>query len=383
MTISSLAPAGGPAAGGSTVVITGMCFEGSQGVAAVTFGGSNAAGYHVDSDTQITAVTPAHVAGVVDVTVVASPPGYSSGCCVKFTFDPCAAAGLTPDTASPQPADTQIKFTATSSTCLNPEYLFFLKTPGGAWKPVQGYGGQTWLWSTKGFAPGLYMVDVWAREVGSGVRYEAFQLIDYTLTPSAPCTGAGLTSDLASPQQVDFKVTFTATATGCLNPEYLYYLKLPSGSWTLARGYGISTWAWDTSRVASIGHFLVDVWVRDRGSRASYQTFQLVSFTLTNRVCTGPGFTSDKFSPQQHGVVITFTASAASCARPEYLFYLRTPGPGSTGTWAVVQGYGGKTWVWNTAGVPTIGVYTVDVWVRAIGSGVARQASYANTFWLM
>jgi hypothetical protein len=227
----------------------------------------------------------------------------------------------------------------------------------------------------------VYNVDVWAREIGSGVRYQTFQLISYTLAPGVACTGAGLMSDRASPQQVDFKITFRAAATGCLNPEYLFYLKLPSGIWTLARSYGGPTWVWDTSRVASIGNYLVDVWVRDIGSRASYQAYQVLPFTLTNRACTGAGFTPDKFSPQQHGVVITFTASSASCARPEYLFYLRTPG--STGTWSVVQGYDGKTWVWNTAGVPTIGVYTVDVWVRAIGSGVARQASYANTYWLM
>jgi hypothetical protein len=203
------------------------------------------------------------------------------------------------------------------------------------------------------------------------------------LPSSVACTGATLNSDKASPQQVDFKVTFTARATPCLNPEYLFYLKLPSGVWTIARSYGGPTWAWDTSRVASIGNYLVDVWVRSVGSGAAYQAYQLLPFTLTNRVCTAAGYTPDKFSPQQHGVVITFTSSSASCARPEYLFYLRTPGPLGTGTWAVVQGYGAKTWVWNTGGVPTTGVYTVDVWVRAVGSGVAKQASYANTYWLM
>ena len=58
-TITSISPDTGPAAGGTTVTITGTNLTGATGANAVTFGGVAATGYTVDSATQITAVTPA------------------------------------------------------------------------------------------------------------------------------------------------------------------------------------------------------------------------------------------------------------------------------------------------------------------------------------
>ncbi|HPA50336.1 MAG TPA: IPT/TIG domain-containing protein [Thermoanaerobaculia bacterium] len=64
--IATVAPAEGPAAGGSSVTITGTNLTGAT---AVSFGGSAATSFTVDSATQIRATTPAHAAGAVDVTV--------------------------------------------------------------------------------------------------------------------------------------------------------------------------------------------------------------------------------------------------------------------------------------------------------------------------
>lgn len=61
--IDRVAPDEGDVAGGETVVLSG---EGFTGVTDVRFGGMSAS-FTVDSDTQITATTPAHTAGVVDV----------------------------------------------------------------------------------------------------------------------------------------------------------------------------------------------------------------------------------------------------------------------------------------------------------------------------
>lgn len=63
--VSGVSPAGGPPAGGTTVTITGNHFTGATGV---SFGGIAAASFSVDSDTQITAVSPSGQ-GAVDVTV--------------------------------------------------------------------------------------------------------------------------------------------------------------------------------------------------------------------------------------------------------------------------------------------------------------------------
>ncbi|HEY6506403.1 MAG TPA: IPT/TIG domain-containing protein [Vicinamibacterales bacterium] len=76
-TITSVSPGSGTTAGGTSVVITGTGFTGTTGAASVTFGGTNAASYTVNSDTQITATTPAHAAGTVDV-VVTTPVGATA-----------------------------------------------------------------------------------------------------------------------------------------------------------------------------------------------------------------------------------------------------------------------------------------------------------------
>ena len=71
----------GPATGGTTVVITGTGFNGVAGDGAVTFGGVPAETYTPDSETQITAVSPPHAAGPVQVqvtTVVGATPDVAA-----------------------------------------------------------------------------------------------------------------------------------------------------------------------------------------------------------------------------------------------------------------------------------------------------------------
>ena len=72
--ISAVAPTSGPTTGGTSVTITGSGFTGAI---AVSFGGTPATSPHVASDTQITATSPAHAAGPVDVTVT-TPAGTSA-----------------------------------------------------------------------------------------------------------------------------------------------------------------------------------------------------------------------------------------------------------------------------------------------------------------
>ncbi len=66
-TVTAISPATGPAAGGTSVTITGTNFTGAS---AVLFGPAAAASFTVNSDTSITAVSPVVAAGsTVDVTV--------------------------------------------------------------------------------------------------------------------------------------------------------------------------------------------------------------------------------------------------------------------------------------------------------------------------
>ncbi|MDR3508545.1 MAG: IPT/TIG domain-containing protein, partial [Caulobacteraceae bacterium] len=70
--VSGVSPTSGPAAGGTSVTITGASFTGAT---AVDFGSTAASSFTVNSSTSITAVAPAG-SGVVDVTVT-GPAGVS------------------------------------------------------------------------------------------------------------------------------------------------------------------------------------------------------------------------------------------------------------------------------------------------------------------
>lgn len=69
--VSSATPNHGIPAGGDSIVITGAYFTGAT---SVKFGTTEAASFVVDSDGQITAVTPAHISGVVPI-VITTPHG--------------------------------------------------------------------------------------------------------------------------------------------------------------------------------------------------------------------------------------------------------------------------------------------------------------------
>jgi ubiquitin-large subunit ribosomal protein L40e len=89
--ITQIDPASGAVAGNTTAVITGANLTAAT---AVTFGDDPAASFLVDSDVQITAVTPAHAAGAVDV-VVTTPGGLATSA-GGFTFGAAASPTLVP-----------------------------------------------------------------------------------------------------------------------------------------------------------------------------------------------------------------------------------------------------------------------------------------------
>ena len=74
ITLSSVSPSSGAASGGTGVTLTGVGLTGASGV---TFGGSAATSVNVVNSTTVTAVTPAHAAGAVDV-VITTPSGSAT-----------------------------------------------------------------------------------------------------------------------------------------------------------------------------------------------------------------------------------------------------------------------------------------------------------------
>jgi hypothetical protein len=111
--VTGVTPAAGPTGGGNSVAITGTGFTGAT---QVSFGGTAAAEFRVNSDTSITAGTPAHAAGSVDVTVTA--PGGTSPAVTADHFTFAAAPTVTAVSPNNGPASggTQVTLTGTGFT---------------------------------------------------------------------------------------------------------------------------------------------------------------------------------------------------------------------------------------------------------------------------
>jgi len=95
-TLSAITPNSGSASGGTAVTITGANFATG---ATVTIGGTAATGVTVVNATSITATTPAHAAGAVDV-VVTNPDARSGTLTGAFTYTAVSVA-LTIGSLSP------------------------------------------------------------------------------------------------------------------------------------------------------------------------------------------------------------------------------------------------------------------------------------------
>ncbi|MQA00952.1 MAG: hypothetical protein GEU80_16825 [Dehalococcoidia bacterium] len=90
-TVTDVDPDSGPTTGGTSVEITGTGFKSG---AAVRFGGTAATNVNIVSLTRITARTPAHAVGEVDV-VVTNTDTQSGSRSDAFTYEPAAAPAVT------------------------------------------------------------------------------------------------------------------------------------------------------------------------------------------------------------------------------------------------------------------------------------------------
>ncbi len=94
-TVSSVSPGTGSGSGGISVTISGTGFSSVMGV---SFGGTNASSFTINSASSITAVAPAHTAGMVDVVVSTSGGSSSTSSADQFVYTapvtPPAVTGL-------------------------------------------------------------------------------------------------------------------------------------------------------------------------------------------------------------------------------------------------------------------------------------------------
>ena len=108
--VTSVSPASGPVAGGTSVTITGTNLTGAT---AVKFGGSAASGFVVNSATQITATAPAG-SGTVDITITTIGGTSATSAADRFTYvGGPAVSGVTP-ASGPASGGTSVTLTGTN-----------------------------------------------------------------------------------------------------------------------------------------------------------------------------------------------------------------------------------------------------------------------------
>jgi hypothetical protein len=131
-TITSLNPATGISTGGTSVVIAGTGFAGAT---SVTFGGTAASSYVVNSQEQITATAPPHATGTVDVQVVT--PNGTATTANAFTYSQATINGLCGTangvyyTTAPSTSDLCLAGTASTVTQSAPLYTWSCAGLGG------------------------------------------------------------------------------------------------------------------------------------------------------------------------------------------------------------------------------------------------------------
>jgi hypothetical protein len=305
---------------------------------------------------------------------------YAPGIAYSLTTTPCGSVTASAAPASSSVAGTIVRFTGSAVGCPHPFYQFWILAPGSdSWTVAQAYSTRaTFDWNTTGPLPaGTYLYSVWARDSGSAAGYDTFfPGTAYTLT-STPCTSVTASAAPASPQAAGTAVTISATASGCPNPRYEFWILAPgSSSWTIVQPYsGNAAFTWNTTPPA--GTYLYSVWVRDASSASSYDAYVPgTAYMLTSTPCVSVTASAAPAAPQAAGTTVTITASASGCPNPRYELWILTPG---SSTWTIVQAYsGGASFNWITTGLPP-GTYLYSVWVRDTSSGLSYDAYFPGT----
>jgi Bacterial Ig-like domain (group 3)/Autotransporter beta-domain/IPT/TIG domain len=280
-TIGTIAPSGGPIAGGTSVIITGSSLSGAT---AVTFGGVAATAFTVNSATQITATTPAHAAGAVDVVV--TTPGGNATSTGGYTYAAPPTIGTVTPSSGPNSGGTSVTISGSSFTGAT------VVTFGGVAATSFTVNSATQITATTP-THAIGAVDVVVTAPGGGVTgsgaYTYVTVLTLTSTPSATT-------------QLGQTYSQTNVAAGGTAP-YTYSISagaIPAGT-TFSSVTGLVAGTTTTA-----GGFSYTVKVTD-SSATPQTTTQSVSGSVTTGVTTTS--ISSSLNPSQVGQAVTFTAT--------------------------------------------------------------------------
>ena len=208
-----------------------------------------------------------------------SPTAYEAARNMTYTIvqdSPVTAVSLVAVQTSPQAVGTPVEFDA-SATGATDDYVYqyWVKT-GITWAVVQDYpatNSSHLAWDTSNLAPGIYTVQVRAKNASSSMAYEAAKNMTYAIVQDTPVTAVSLVPIQKSPRTVGTQVEFNASATGTTD-DYVYQYWVKTGiTWAMVQDYtamNSSHLTWDTSNLAP-GIYTVQVRAKNAGSIVVYE----------------------------------------------------------------------------------------------------------------
>ncbi len=296
----------------------------------------------------------------------------SSGSFVVSPLPPVTVAPLVSNVTFPATINTTVTWTAVAAGGMPPlQYQFWRFRTGSGWSMVRDYSpSNTFTWTPTAADVGRYALQVWVRSTGSTAAYDAWAGTTYFDIITPPVIVTSLTASVPLPTIVGTPITWTATASGGTGPlEYQFWRFKQATGWVIVQPFSsANTFSW-TPSASDVGTYVIQVWVRQIGSVATYDAWRGTDyFTINPRpVAVLTSFLQTPLPPTTTGVPITWSAAATGgTAVPEYKFWLL-----SSGAWTVLRDYALAPTVTWTPSVP--GRYAVQVWVRSSGSTSAYE----------
>lgn len=271
--VTALSVTSGPASGGTTVTLTGTGFTGAT---QVSFGAVDASSITVNSDTLLTAVSPAETAGTVDVTVTS--PGGTSVPTPNDQFTLVATpsvTGLTPSRGSILGGST---VTITGVGLSGATGVSFGGTPAGF-----TVNDDTSITAVSPVAEAAETVDVTVTSVGGTSPTNSADRFAYLhrLLPRVRC--GGLTGTVTGSATLSKCKPISATNTSASSASL-------DGPWTWASSAESTTINWNSSTSPGRGGCAVGSTETDLTGTVvdGTSTYTAIADPARARVCTDP-----------------------------------------------------------------------------------------------
>jgi len=207
-TVTSMSPTSGPATGGTTVTITGTNFSGAR---AVTFGGTMASGYTVNSTTQITATAPAGT-GTVDVRVITAGGTSATSAADQYTYVAAPTVTSMSPTSGSATGGTTVIITGTNFSGAR------AVTFGGT--AASGYTVNSATQITAKAPAGTGTVDVRVTTAGGTSATSAADQFTYTSLPTLSINDISMPEGDSGSTQMTFTVTLSAASASAVTVNY-------------------------------------------------------------------------------------------------------------------------------------------------------------------